>query len=276
MCGFMGRIGGSFDTDRALIWLRRRGPDSQNTWSTENGAVSLLHCRLSIVDQESRSDQPFRDPANGIVVALNGEIYNYRSLRRDYADFPFRTESDTEVIVAAYVKEGIAGFKRLNGMFAFVLVDERRGRVILARDAVGKKPLFTFGAPGTLLFGTSLLPLIACSGAAPSIDPRASAFFWRRGYISPDISAVEGARPVPPGTVLEFDDRGNELSCTRIEVQSPVLYDGKSAADVKRKIHELLVQAVDRRLENNPHPMALLSGGVDFHGSHGTHGRSPR
>ena len=259
----MGRIGGDFDAERALFWLRRRGPDSQGTWSAENKAVSVLHCRLSIVDEDSRSDQPFRDPVNGIVVALNGEIYNYRSLRRDYADFPFRTESDTEVIVAAYVKEGIAGFKRLNGMFACVLVDERRGRVILARDAVGKKPLFIFATPDALLFGSSLLPLVACSGAEPSIDTKAAAFYWRRGYISPDTAAVEGGRPVPPGTVLEFDFRGHELSCTRIEPAAPIRYGGESAADVERTIHELLVHAVDYRLENNPHPTALLSGGID-------------
>ncbi len=263
MCGLMGWIGGSFDADRALVWLRRRGPDSQNIWSTENKAVGLLHCRLSIVDEDSRSDQPFRDATHGIVVALNGEIYNYRSLRREYADFPFRTESDTEVIVAAYVKEGVHGLKRLNGMFAFVLVDEQQGRVILVRDAVGKKPLFVFGAPGALLFGSSLLPLIACSGAEPSINAEAAAFYWRRGYISPDSSAVEGGRPVPPGTALEFDYRGNEVSRARIEAAAPALYGGESAADVKRTIHELLVQAVDHRLENNPHPTALLSGGID-------------
>jgi asparagine synthase (glutamine-hydrolysing) len=263
LCGFMGRIGGGFDAERALPWLRRRGPDSQNTWRTESGAVSLLHCRLSIVDEDSRSDQPFRDPAHGIVVALNGEIYNYRSLRREYADFPFRTESDTEVIVAAYVKDGIAGIRRLNGMFAFVLVDERRGRVILARDAVGKKPLFIFRAPGALLFGSSLLPLIACSGAEPAINPAAAAFYWRRGYISPETSAIDGAWPVPPGTVLEYDDRGTELSCTRMEPQSQVRYGGEVSTEVKQRIHDLLVQAVDYRLENNPHPMALLSGGVD-------------
>lgn len=263
MCGFMGMIGGRFDADRALRWLRRRGPDSQHTCSAGNGAVSLLHCRLSIVDEDSRSDQPFRDPAHGIVVALNGEIYNYRSLQRRYADFPFRTDSDTEVIVAAYVKEGIAGFNRLDGMFAFVLVDERRGRVILARDAVGKKPLFTFCAPGTLLFGSSLLPLIACSGAEPSINAEAAAFYWHRGYISPDISAVDHAWPVPPGTVLELAGDGSEISRTRIDAVAPVLYSSESAADVKRTIHDLLVAAVDRRLENNPQPMALLSGGVD-------------
>lgn len=263
MCGFMGRIGGSFDAKQAIPWLRRRGPDSQNTWRTESGAVSLLHCRLSIVDEDSRSDQPLRDPAHGIVLALNGEIYNYRSLRREYADYSFRTESDTEVVIAAYVKDGIAGFKRLKGMFSFVLVDERRGRVILARDAVGKKPLFTFSAPGVLLFGSSLLPLVACSSKEPAINPEAAAFYWRRGYVSPETSAIDGGRPVPPGTVLEFDERGNELSCTRMDPESPVLYHGESAAEVKQRIQELLVQAVDYRLENNPHPMALLSGGVD-------------
>ena len=263
MCGFMGAIGKHFDADRALHWLRRRGPDSQNTWAAQYPSVSLLHCRLSIVDEDSRSDQPFRDATHGIVVALNGEIYNYRSLRREYADFPFRTESDTEVIVAAYVKEGIAGFKRLNGMFSFVLVDERRGRVILARDPVGKKPLFTLGVSGGLLFGSSLLPLVACSGVEPSINAEAAAFYWRRGYISPDTSAVDGVRPVAPGMVLEFDGQGNELSSTQIETAASVLYSGESAADIKQTIRELLVQAVDHRLENNPSPMALLSGGVD-------------
>ena len=244
----MGRIGGGFDAERALNWLGRRGPDGHNTWSAESDALNLLHCRLAIVDQDSRADQPFRDPVHGVVVALNGEIYNYRSLRREYADFQFRTKSDTEVIVATYVRHGIEGFKRFAGMFSFVLVDERRGRVILVRDAVGKKPLFTFEVPGGLLFGSSLLPLIACSGAQPSIDADAAAFYWRRGYISPNSCAVGGGRPVPPGTALAFDYRGNEISRTRIEAAAPVLYGGEFAADIERTIHELLVEAIDYRL----------------------------
>lgn len=263
LCGFIGRIGGGFDADQALLWLRRRGPDSQGTWNAQDGTARLLHCRLSIVDEDSRSDQPFRDAAHGIVVALNGEIYNYRSLQREYKDFPFRTESDTEVIVAAYVKEGIAGFDRLNGMFSFVLVDERRGRVILARDVVGKKPLFILRAADGLLFGSSLLPLVACSGVNPSIDVEAAAFYWRRGYISPDSSAVTCVRPVAPGTVLEFDGLGNELRSARIAIAASPRYSGETAADVECKIHDLLVQAIDYRLENNPNPVALLSGGVD-------------
>ena len=95
------------------------------------------------------------------------------------------------------------------------------------------------------------------------MHPDAAEFYWRRGYISPDSSAVDGAWPVPPGTVVEYDDCGNELSRTRIEAARPVLYDGESAADVTCTVRELLRKSVDYRLENNPHPMALLSGGVD-------------
>ncbi|HEX4410978.1 MAG TPA: asparagine synthase-related protein [Xanthobacteraceae bacterium] len=259
----MGRIGGGFDAALALPWLRRRGPDSQNVWSTKNGAVNLLHCRLSIVDEHSRSDQPFRDPATGIVVVLNGEIYNYRSLWQRYADFPFRTRSDTEVIVAAYLKEGIVGLKQLNGMFALALIDERRGTVVLARDAVGKKPLYVFKQPNSVLFGSSLLPLIACSGTEPLVDTKAAAFYWRRGYVSPDMSAVNGAQSLLPGEALELDFGGNVLSRRRIEPDPLLRYSGESLADVRHTIRDLIVAAIDRRLENNPQPMALLSGGID-------------
>lgn len=263
MCGFVGQIGGSIDAERALVWLRRRGPDRQHLWCAPDKSASVLHCRLSIVDHDKRSDQPFRDAAHGIVVALNGEIYNYRKLRSEYSDHYFRTDSDTEVIVAAYLKEGVAGFRRFSGIFAFVLVDERLGRVILVRDAVGKKPLFLFNASGMLFFGTSLLPLIACSGARPAMNAASAAFYWRRGYISPDTCAVEGARPVPPGTVVEFDFHAREVSRTRLAMENRLQYGGESAAEVGRTIRELLVAAVEQRLENNPQPTVLLSGGID-------------
>lgn len=263
MCGFMGRFGRTFDTHRALSWLARRGPDNQGTWNADDNAVSLLHCRLAIVDEDRRSDQPFRDATHSVVVALNGEIYNYRSLRRVYSDFSFRTQSDTEVIVAAYIKEGVAGFSRLNGMFAFALVDERRGRVFLVRDAVGKKPLYIFDSHAGTFFGSSLLPLIACSGTEPSVKAEAVSFYWRRGYVSPDSCVVRQGRPVLPGTVLEFDYDGRKISCRSIEPTAPVQYRGESNAEVARTIHELLMCAVDQRLENNPQPAALLSGGMD-------------
>lgn len=263
MCGFAGQIGGIFDSDGTLAWLRRRGPDSQGQWSNLDRTISLLHCRLAIVDEDLRSNQPFYDRAHGIVVALNGEIYNYRSLRREYVDFPFRTESDTEVIIAAYVSEGIKGFNRLQGMFAFALVDEHRQRVILVRDQVGKKPLFVFSTGDAVLFGSSVLPLVASSGNNPSININAAEFYWRRGYVSPDTSAVNGAKPIAPGTILQFDFCGQEIGRASLEPQIGPLYRGESADKVRNFVQELLEQAVDNRLENNPHPIALLSGGID-------------
>jgi asparagine synthase (glutamine-hydrolysing) len=262
MCGFMGVVGPGVDLERGLPWLGRRGPDSHHVWSSADGAVSLLHCRLAIVDTDPRADQPFADNNRQITVALNGEIYNYRQLRRELADFPFRSVSDTESIIAAYLAYGVDGFKRLSGMFAFVLVDERQRRVLLVRDAVGKKPLFMRRAGNNVLFGSSVLPLVACSGGA-EINPDVVRFYGKRAYVSPNTSAINGVRPILPGEVLELDWQGGEAATRRCEPPPSLLYRGEGAEEVHRNIDDLLVDAVDRRLENNPDPVALLSGGID-------------
>ena len=138
--------------------MRARGPDGSGLWWSSDRRCGLGHRRLSILDLSDRASQPMVSADGKLVITFNGEIYNYRDLWRRYADFPFRTQSDTEVIVAAYLKEGVAGLKQLNGMFALALIDERRGRVVLARDPVGKKPLYIFKQPDSLLFGSSLRP----------------------------------------------------------------------------------------------------------------------
>jgi asparagine synthase (glutamine-hydrolysing) len=262
MCGFMGAVGVGVDVERGLPWLARRGPDSHRMWSSADGCVTLLHCRLAIVDTDPRADQPFRDKNREITVALNGEIYNYRQLRRELANYPFRSESDTEVIVAAYLAHGVDGFRRLSGMFAFVLVDEAQRRILLVRDAVGKKPLFMRRAGDCILFGSSVLPLVACGGRV-GIDHRAARFYWTRGYISPDASAIDGVRPILPGEVVELDWQGGEAARRYCEPPPSLLYQGEGAADVDRNIRTLIAQAVTRRLENNPDPDTLLSGGID-------------
>lgn len=263
MCGFMGAVGQGRDVTSGLPWLSRRGPDSHHTWSSSDGDISLLHCRLAIVDTDPRADQPFRDPDTGVTVALNGEIYNYRQLRQQFADYPFRTSSDTEVIVAAYVKHGIEGFKLLQGMFAFALVDEKRRRVLLVRDAMGKKPLFVLRAADRVLFGSSVLPLLACSGIEAKIETEAAHFYWARAFVPAGSSAIKGAHPVLPGVVLELDWQGQELSTARCEAEPALLYAGENAEEVRGNIGDLLGASVERRLENNPDPVVLLSGGID-------------
>lgn len=263
MCGFMGGIGLGGDVIRGLPWLRRRGPDGHGIWSSSDGTIKLLHCRLAIVDTDPRADQPFGNKALGVTVALNGEIYNYRALRREFAEYGFRTQSDTEVILAAYALHGLDGFKQLEGMFAFALVDERRRRIMLVRDTVGKKPLFVLRRPRTVLFGSSVLPLVACSGGGAEIDPTAAGFYWNRAYVSPDTSAIVGAEPVPPGVVLALDWQGACVRRSRCEPTSGWAFAGESADEVSRNISHLLACSVDQRLENNPDPVTLLSGGIN-------------
>lgn len=262
MCGFIGVIGRGAELERGLSSLRRRGPDSQHLWSSVDGNVKLLHCRLAIVDTDPRADQPFNDKKRRIAIALNGEIYNYRQLRNELSDYDFQSQSDTEVVIAAYALHGIAGFAKLNGMFSFVLVDEQQRRILLVRDAVGKKPLFIYRDKERVLFGSSVLALAACS-LKPELDPNVAAFYWNRAYISPDQSILFGARPVKPGEVIEFNWSGAQLQCQRCEPAPTLLYNGESHADVRSNISALVSEAIDRRLENNETPVTLLSGGID-------------
>ena len=126
MCGFIGRVTvmdeigcrSRAPLSNALLFLNRRGPDSWRHWQSADDRVELLHARLAIVDQDDRATQPFSDPASGLTVVFNGEIYNYEQLRRELADYPFRTTSDTEVLLALFARHGTSGLQRLRGMFA--------------------------------------------------------------------------------------------------------------------------------------------------------------
>ena len=176
MCGFVGArhvdAGLRFaDLQNAVRWIARRGPDSLKRWTSPDRTIEILHARLAIVDQGGLAHQPMTDPETGTTVAFNGEIYNYPELRSELAAYPYRTDSDTEVILSAYRQWGIDAVKRFRGMFSMVIVDGRTGTLHLVRDPVGKKPLFLAEWDGGILFGSSALALAAAIGQAPSIDP---------------------------------------------------------------------------------------------------------
>jgi asparagine synthase (glutamine-hydrolysing) len=266
MCGWIGRIRGantSGDLQAGLQSLSRRGPDSAKHWHSANGQVELLHARLAIVDTDARAHQPFSASQIGLTLAFNGEIYNYASLKREFPNYPFRTESDTEIILACYQQHGIEGFKRFRGMFTLCLVDERRQHVILARDAIGKKPLYLARWNDELLFGSSLISLQQAFGKTPELNPDVNAYFWRKGFVHPAHSVLSGAQPLLPGQVMVFDFSGKLLSEHSCAPDDGPRYQGESAADVDARLHDLLRQAVERRLSNAVQPAALLSGGID-------------
>ena len=170
--------------------------------------MELLHARLAIVDTDSRAHQPFTDDRSGITVALNGEIYNYRELRSQFSGYSFKTESDTEVIIALYFAKGLEGLKELRGMFAMCIVDESQRRVYLVRDPIGKKPLFVAHWSGDCYFGSSVLALLAASGSSAAITEEEREEYWEHGHVAPDRSLVKGCRPVQPGEIVELDWNG--------------------------------------------------------------------
>ncbi|MDD2707650.1 MAG: asparagine synthase-related protein [Verrucomicrobiae bacterium] len=269
MCGFLGRlridglVSGEVPLAAGLPLLRRRGPDSSREWRSADGLAELLHARLAMVDMDERAHQPLTDSRRRVSLAFVGEVYNHRELRKELADYPFRTESDTEVILAAYLLRGIDGLGMLKGMVACCLVDEERRRIILFRDAVGKKPLFFARWQGYLVFGSSLLAMARAAGASPRIDPAVLDFYWQKMFVPPQQTVFFDAQPVLPGEAIEFDWQGAEVGRRRLEPPAAVKYGGESFAESMGVLRELIDRAVFRRLDHQHRPALLLSGGID-------------
>ena len=268
MCGFIGRINtgtsGSAPPplQSALGWLDRRGPDAWGYWSADDGSLELLHTRLAIVDGDSAARQPLHDAARGLTVVFNGEIYNYEELRRDLLDYPFRTRSDTEVLLAVFARWGVRGLERLRGLFACAIVDGPARRLYLARDPIGKKPLYVATWPGGVWFGSSVLALVAASNRAVRLRQELLAQFWELTHIPAQESIVAGCRPLLPGEVWQFGSDGRlegRFSCRPAPPSEPAA----GLEEAGDRLSELIDRSVRIRLHNNPRPVSLLSGGID-------------
>ncbi|MHA7178880.1 hypothetical protein ACX80J_02065 [Arthrobacter sp. MDB2-24] len=149
--------------------MESRGPDGHGTWT--NGWVALGHRRLTIIDLSDAGAQPMYDDASGLSLVFNGCIYNYPELRAELGgDRVFSSTSDTEVVLRAYERWGEDFVDHLGGMFAIAIVDERRERVVMARDRLGIKPLYVADLPGRLRFASTLPALVAGGGIDTSID----------------------------------------------------------------------------------------------------------
>ena len=270
MCGFVGfltlDVGACPDAverlGRGLDFIRRRGPDSQRCSSTPDGHVHLGFARLAIVDPDESAHQPLVSPEDGLTVVMNGEIYNYSDLRRELDAYPFRTQSDTEVLLATFARWGVAGLARLRGMFAAAIVDWKNERLFLIRDPVGKKPLFVREDGQDLVFGSSVLALQAASRRPAALNDAAVREFWNHEYVLPDRSILGSCSPVMPGEVLEYDWCGRKVQTHACRPAQPP-FDSVSPDDARQECHRLLSQSIVRRMHNNPRPVSLRSGGSD-------------
>ena len=209
MCGIVGVLGAE-PVDRALVErmrdrLAHRGPDAAGLWASADGRVCLGHRRLSIIDTSAAANQPFLSADGSLAVVLNGEIYNFRALRAELerTGATFRTESDTEVLLAAYRAWGVDCVERFSGMFAFALWDAERSVLFCARDRAGEKPFHYLANGTTFAFASELKALTARARAGREVDWTSVADFLTFGYVPDPKTVWAGVQKLPPGHRLE-------------------------------------------------------------------------
>lgn len=273
MCGIAGFIGrGSLEPgpiERTLEQMRHRGPDdaSHRAWDTPSGArVELLHTRLTIIDLDPRSNQPFRYGDHWL--AFNGELYNYLEVRRglEAEGATFATTSDTEVLAAALDRNGPAALDRCEGMWAFAAYDQISGEFLLSRDRFGEKPLYLFRDERGLFFGSEAKFVFALMGSTPPVNRRHLQRYLVNGYKSlyktPE-TFFEGLEELDPGTVLRVRPDGREERQTYWSVGDGAERDEMSFDDAVAGTRERLIRSVELRLRADVPLAFCMSGGVD-------------
>jgi len=245
--------------------LAHRGPDGEGVWA--QGPVGLGHRRLAIIDLSDAAAQPMANEDETVWIVFNGEIYNFQGLRDDLVrrGHRFRSKSDTETILHLYEEEGEACLGRLRGMFAFALWDGRRRRLLLARDRVGKKPLFYWHRPGRgLAFASEPKAFLADPEFRAEPDPEAIWHFLGLQYIPSPWSAFRGVRKLPPAHYLVLE--GDRLEVRRYWELRYTPKRTEPAADLLAELGARLREAVRLRLISDVPLGAFLSGGVDSSG----------
>lgn len=279
MCGFAGfhNSPNSFRlseqlAERISASLKHRGPDAEGFWQDASRGIALMHRRLAIQDLSASGAQPMESASGRFVIAFNGEIYNFLSLRSELESrgVTFRGHSDTEVMLAAFDAWGVeASLKRFAGMFAFALVDREDSRLYLARDRMGEKPLY-FGWQGqTLLFGSELKALRCHPDWQGDINEQALPLFLRHNFIPAPHTIYQGISKLLPGHYLAFDLDGLSAG----EVPEPARYwraedhfeenltwTREAAAD---HLENLLGQVIGEQMVSDVPLGAFLSGGID-------------
>jgi len=268
MCGIVGKV--YFDEEQRVskIELRRmtqtlahRGPDGEEIWV--DGNVGLGHRRLAIIDLRAIAAQPMPNEDGSVWITFNGEIYNFKELRDELESrgHRFRTNSDTEVIVYAWEEYGRACVERLRGMFAFAIWDRRRRTLFLARDRVGKKPLFYFSGPDRFVFASEIKAILADPEVPVEPDPRAVDHYLALQYVPSPQTAFRGIRKLPAGHWLEMRDGRVEIGRYWKLRYGPKR--GLSWPDAIAQLRWHLAEAVRLRLVSDVPLGAFLSGGVD-------------
>ena len=243
--------------------LRHRGPDGQGRWLDPRGNAGLVHTRLAILDLSPAGAQPMASADGRWTISYNGEVYNFRALRSQLESngFRFRSDSDTEVILALLQRDGAAGLKRLRGMFALAAWDSAAQRGLLARDGLGIKPLYYASTTFGLVFASELRTVLASGSVPMELDAAAVYGYFATGSVPEPETLVRGVRMLAPGSYLDWTEAGSTTDLFWMAAfPEPMVTDPGGAVAFAR---DALEDSVAAHLVSDVPVGLFLSGGVD-------------
>lgn len=267
MCGiagftqFYGPTGNTQTLERMGKAIEHRGPDAHGSYIDEK--VGLCHQRLSIIDLSEAGTQPIFSDDDNLVIVFNGEIYNFPSLREDLvkAGYAFKTRTDTEVIIALYQSEGVDCLKKLNGMFAIAIWDKAKEELFLARDRIGKKPLYYYNNEKDFIFASEIKAILAVPGIPKKVREDALYDYLTYLYVPEPKTIFEDIFKLEPGHWLLISadkvEGGQYWELSFAETMN------KSKEEVTDEVFNNLKECVERRMISDVPLGAFLSGGVD-------------
>ena len=271
MCGISGIFSWSELPDRKILEkmnnsLTHRGPDAQGIHI--EGPLGLAHRRLSVIDLAETSNQPMADVTGQYWITYNGEIYNYKIIRKELEvkGAQFKTKSDTEVLLEAYKQWGLECLDRFNGMFAFALWDGPCRRLILARDRLGKKPLFYYKLPrGGIIFASELKALLEDPRVPRKMNMRALSQYLSFGYVMGEESMVGEVKKLAPGHYITMEEKQDIIPKQYWDLKQNFLHKRtfSSPFEASQELLELLQDAIKLRMISDVSLGAFLSGGID-------------
>ena len=268
MCGISGIVGRGWKPEQLAAMIasqHHRGPDMEGRYVDPSGLAALALNRLSILDLSDAGRQPMTDAESGLTIALNGEIYNFLELRQELRDYPYHSQTDTEVVLAAYKKWGEAGLDRFIGMFAFLIWDERRQCLFAARDRFGVKPLHYYYRSGEPMLFASEIETLFAGGAPRRAKPSTWATYLVDGlHDHSEETFWEDIYSLPPGHSLTWE-AGKVRVKTWYDLAEHVgpEFDSRSLESVQEEYLAIMKDSVKLRFRSDVPVGINVSGGLD-------------
>lgn len=269
MCGIVGIVDfkqevSSYEKNLSIAvkLLSKRGPDFQNTYKDQY--VLLGHSRLAVIDTSANANQPFTDISGQYTIVFNGEIYNFRSLRKKLENegLVFRTQSDTELLLYLYIKYGVKCLEQLNGDFSFAVYDQKNKQLFISRDRFGIKPLVFYRKDSTFIFSSEIKGILPFLETKPQMSNEALELYLQLNYIPAPFTIYNDIFKLKPAHYIIVDEKGFEIKryYSVPKENQETIYDEKN---VFATFTDLFNRSVEKRLISDVPIGTFLSGGID-------------